>query len=68
MSHSRTLYFSFVGHWSMEGIKSSKFNDRQLLIHQNSQLPDEPQHQKSHRKRESDRNHAHFRASLVAQR
>ena len=33
MSHSRTLYFSFVGSWSMEGIKSSKFNDRQLLIH-----------------------------------
>ena len=32
----------------------------------NSQLPGEPQHQKSHRKRDSDRNHAHFRASLVA--
>ena len=33
MSHSRTLYFSFVGSWSMENIQSSKFNDRQLLIH-----------------------------------
>ena len=33
MSHSRTLYFSFVGSWSIENIESSKFNDRQLLIH-----------------------------------
>lgn len=32
ISHSRTLYFS-LWNWSMEGIKSSKFNDRQLLIH-----------------------------------